>query len=342
MYVKPYIGITGFTTIEQVKHTVQLWDSLKCESHQLMMGFLIGYKELAGLPHESFKYCKLNGEFEQMLKISRHPNIFRVVHFNTHNTDDFADDLINYFLENEKFCPDGFQLNIAKPHPKEIRKLIGSYEIKIILQVNKSLYTELNSLQGYPDVHYYLIDPSGGIGKNIDPNWLDQIISDLPIPTNQIGIAGGLCPENIAEFAHNHPICSFDAESKLRTNNELDLVKVEAYLKNFVTTIKKINEVLNLKLENKDTNSLFIPTEKPLRIFKCWYHAPLLRFPCFSSKSCTYCGRPLIWINPTRLWCGVCSTEYESTHNIYEDEGFQFTEFRYFNRVKRKYSTFFG
>jgi len=229
MLQKPYIGITGITTFEQIDILTRMWKKLKCQTHNLMMGFLVGYKELSGIKHDNPRYVQLfNGELESLLNSINDPTIMKVVHYNTRNQ--------NFSLEIGLFNGlkiDGFQLNISNPNPNEVRFLKKTYPHKIILQINHSLLNDLDKIHAYPEVEYYLIDPSSGRGKEISFEYVEQTIKSLELPLNKIGIAGGLSPDNIKEFAQRFPNCCFDAESQLRTNDLLDIDKCINYLFNF-------------------------------------------------------------------------------------------------------------
>jgi hypothetical protein len=178
MNSKPYIGITGITTLDQVQNIIRIWDSLHCESHQLMMGFLYGYKELKGISHDNPRYCIYKGVLQSYLYLCGQKNIFRVIHYNTHNPY-FAQEIIENFID-EKMDMDGFQLNISNPNPTEVERLCE--ETQVILQINHSLLSNLGELSKYKHPSYYLIDPSGGKGKSVDFEWLDWILIKLIFP----------------------------------------------------------------------------------------------------------------------------------------------------------------
>lgn len=83
-----------------------------------------------------------------------------------------------------------------------------------------------------PDIHRILFDASGGLGKSPE-------VWPKPFPNKLCGYAGGLGPDNITEELDSirktmrsqstkiHPDLWIDMESKLRTNEDFDLTKVQ-------------------------------------------------------------------------------------------------------------------
>lgn len=83
---------------------------------------------------------------------------------------------------------------------------------------------------------HFLIDDSHGRGlKSNSRTYLNYIFSLLDKGQNQIGIAGGIGPNNnkiISELEDYFKFeFSVDAESKLRSNGKLDITKIKNYIK---------------------------------------------------------------------------------------------------------------
>lgn len=103
-------------------------------------------------------------------------------------------------------------------------------EKSVILQYNKSNSEVINQIKQVPKSVDFLYDASGGRGtviKEIEP----------PILESYTGYAGGIGPENVGEICElitNHNSQDevwIDMETAVRTENELDLSKVEEVLK---------------------------------------------------------------------------------------------------------------
>ena len=249
---KPYIGITGFTTVDQVDEIKRYWNSIRCETHDLMMGFLVSYKQLARISNKNPRYIELT-ELKRCLDLINSgminlmhnhspflPRIFRVIHYNTH-TKAFAKE-IEDLGQQLRWSFDGVQLNLIDPDPSEIQYLQDKYHLKIILQLNSAILNDLKKLAKYESLHcaYYLIDGSGGKGKTADleqmQNTINEVSRAMPNCT-LLGIAGGITPDTIVSYPHQiHLLDTFDCESGVRTMDILDPMKAKLYLANFVLT----------------------------------------------------------------------------------------------------------
>lgn len=78
-----------------------------------------------------------------------------------------------------------------------------------------------------------LFDPSGGTGRSVI-ELLSNTVARLVVPTRiKIGMAGGIGPDCITEAVRMASLMGFswiDMESQVRTDDQLDLQKVEAVL----------------------------------------------------------------------------------------------------------------
>ena len=137
-----------------------------------------------------------------------------------------------------------FQLNFnfkAAPYKKDLLLdgMKNRYDETIfILQYNKSNASDIDEIikdYGASNLHC-LYDASGGRGKVIS-----EIKEALPVYT---GYSGGLNLENVEGVCkiiteHENPVhCWIDMESGVRTNDELDLGKVEKVLETCSKFIK--------------------------------------------------------------------------------------------------------
>lgn len=133
--------------------------------------------------------------------------------------DSFKRVQINYnFSHNNKWDMEQLLVNIAtRPH------------LSFILQYNKSNSKVLDSITHLPKNLHFLYDASGGRGEEITK-------IEPPIHGLYTGYAGGICPENaenimksIIDFPNEAKVF-IDMESGIRTNNRLDIGKIESIL----------------------------------------------------------------------------------------------------------------
>lgn len=133
------------------------------------------------------------------------------------------------------------QLNLfAGDYFTELRRLqpIQFFD-EIIMQMHTPELCE-RFLQGeHPKNMSYLLDASGGQG-------IDTSIQVLNVPTVHIGYAGGIGPENVEEKlrllldSDNKGRFWIDMETRVRTDEWLDLDKVEAVMKTCDVILKNI------------------------------------------------------------------------------------------------------
>ena len=201
-----YIGITGFTTVQQIEETLKTIDS----GRKYMFGYLLSQKNLDGITLKNKRYTDLK-TFKEMLKIKA-PNIIRTIHFNAQSAG-FAKELINC-----NFDFDAIQFNLSFLAPDDIRTLKETYpNIDLIFQLNKTISKKysVEEIQNYLNefnFKYFLYDMSGGTGRSF--NIEDAINESKKYSGVKIVLAGGLNHEN-AKDIYNLGY-GVDSESKLR------------------------------------------------------------------------------------------------------------------------------
>lgn len=225
----PYIGVTG---VNSPRHVTQILKVMPEDSpHQLMIGVLVSRQSLKGTTNRRYPGPE---RFSQIF--SPHPKAFNVLHYYSDKVDTQAivDDLAFADAMAGPYCH-GVQLNLAWPDPqllelyKEVsrgKKIIlqcGPLALKEIGQSGDALVARLQNYQELAD--YVLIDPSGGAGRDFDPDQVQQYFECLErISGIGFGVAGGLEAANlyrlrplIAQFG---PF-SLDAEGRMRDKNDL-------------------------------------------------------------------------------------------------------------------------
>lgn len=255
MNAKPYIGVTGIVTMDDVRTIAECVQMLP-PTHRLMAGVLVSAKTLRGQSTTNRRYPPVDdvgGLLAELDNVGAWP----VVHFNCReDLPEHLDTLAQRF-----FLARGLQLNVVRPDVEAVAKFTAQRrDMAFILQVNRGAVpraTEITArvvldyVARYDTVaSYALLDLSGGEGRAMSPDlaWqvLDQWRWEGPAPA----FAGGLGPDAndlLTEFAaglrepRRFSMCSFDAESKLRTavgdpvpeapyQDQLDAAKTTAWV----------------------------------------------------------------------------------------------------------------
>jgi len=241
--MKPYIGVTGCMSNQEVEHLLRLMPEPIDPPQLLMVGVLVSSKTMAGGKN---KYPNRYPGMNDVYRIfPDHGPALNLVHYNTQEPDTLYEQLMQ-MTDWWRYRINGFQLNVAWPDPRIIKRYVTACPTKdIVLQVGghafemignspTHLVERVKEYQGL--IKCVLLDPSGGHGTLLDMarmiGYLDVLYaSKVDIG---IGIAGGLCAEtldHVAPLIKGFPGLSIDAEGRLRDGDDhLDLVKAEAYV----------------------------------------------------------------------------------------------------------------
>lgn len=246
---KPYIGITGFMSQEEVQNVLNAYP--KDAQRRLMIGVLMSDKTLAG--GVSSKYPGRYPTRDKMESIFvDDPRALNLVHFHTKTTGyAIVAELIIAKTAAGPHCH-GFQLNMKWPDPRILADYhhassLGTLPKQdiIVLQcgsgamqaIGNSAQTLVNRVSDYWGlVDYVLIDPSGGKGLPLDLHFVHDCLCAFAETRLGIGvcIAGGLCAQAISTlkdvaFLHQGNF-SIDAEGQLRdASDKLDLAAANQY-----------------------------------------------------------------------------------------------------------------
>lgn len=235
MLRKSYIGVTGLHDISHVE-AIRI---PPFEHYKVYLGVLVRPKSIEGNPDVGPRFPSA-GDVGQIISRIRllHPQVQPVIHYCPGKSCMLARDarVIN------QFGAGATQLNF------DDLDLVRRYLTKfnphdvLIFQLNKAFVSDLwwlSSAIGYfagvmRTYDHLLVDMSGGRGELCDPARFYQIrnaFSRLGF-TPQLGIAGGLGPDNIRQLLKTvGPGVSVDAESGLRdAHDNLDVDRVNAYL----------------------------------------------------------------------------------------------------------------
>lgn len=244
MKKKPYVGVTGFMSPEEVTNTLKDIN-FKKTNRLLMVGVLASSKTIQGIKN---KWPNRYPQFEEIKNIfQNNEDCLNLVHYNTKEPNHLLGQLVD-ITEEVGSVLHGFQLNIAWPNVTILEQYKDKYPEKtIVLQIGSHAFDMVeNSPEKLADkvwqyverstIDYVLLDPSGGLGQPFDPEKTFRYLEALRGQSNRIGLgtAGGLSPTTLhllkpllAEFQN----ISIDAEGKLRTaEDHLDVETTRQYI----------------------------------------------------------------------------------------------------------------
>ena len=241
MKSKPYIGITGVTSLHEAHVLLAQARELGLpEDRDLMLGYLMSYKGLnlgqVGNPRQYPSPASLTDlmPFE--------PECMNTLHFNSRAAGLANQLLVLIELASQIDC---IQLNMAWPDVGQLKRFRSLAYVRVILQVSsracamlgwsiEAILQRLWSYSGFVD--YVLLDLSGGVGKPMDLGFITECLSAIYSSGlgMSIGVAGGLGPDTMASLEpllERWPKLSWDAQARLRDQHDgLDLDACRKYL----------------------------------------------------------------------------------------------------------------
>lgn len=261
---RPYIGITGFTLVEEIRAVRKAFFELLAKLRdknflnndivepQLMVGILTNPKTFNGMAHKfPGRYPKLD-QLRTLFKVANACNTLVLCHHC------FSGDPSQNIIEDSERIMNvtgntthGFQLNVCWPDSIQVMELRRLHpKMHIILQIGGKALSKFAKLTSTYDpntllkrvreyegsINSILLDPSGGFGQLLKKERLTLLVKTLmQIENLGIGVAGGLCAETMGVVAPMAAICpylSIDAEGRLRNpkDDSLELEKTKAYL----------------------------------------------------------------------------------------------------------------
>ncbi|MFH0869060.1 MAG: hypothetical protein V1839_02430 [archaeon] len=228
----PYIGVTGFTTLEDV------WvmaDAL--EGSFGMLGVLMS--------HHTLKNGKKRGRWAALADVKtlmeKMPqNALRTIHWCDYGCEksDSWKGIEDAIKSSGGEC-NAIQLNMAYPPIKYFKDLKEQYDLKTIFQIEEQMFEKpgdmARKIAPYaPYVDYVLIDKSMGAGQPIDPV-ISRAVAHALYPLGMgIVLTGGLCAKEIVKHRvlFREFKASSDAEGKLinKYTGSLDHKEQRAYV----------------------------------------------------------------------------------------------------------------
>ena len=235
-----YIGVTGFTTIEDVDiMNKSLGSSLG------MYGILMSHSTLKGKPIRG-RYAALCDVKELMHNMP--DKSLRTIHWcdggwrNRENAWKGIEEAINSAGGE---C-NAIQLNMAYPLVDFFKTLKEKYNFKTIFQIEAQMFEDpkemAKKMQPYKNfVDYVIIDQSMGAGIPIDPAVSKAVAKEMQGLGLGVVFAGGLCKDNVVEIADmiKEFEASVDEEGRLMNPaGSLDHGKVKDYVREARKIIK--------------------------------------------------------------------------------------------------------
>lgn len=231
----PYIGITDFTSFEQVVDMLEVFQKHKpsWSARQLHVGVMMSYKTLN---HLSTSWAKSFPQSEDIVRIFQpvQGDVFYCLHYADY------DDMTS-FIDLRRAISysgpelDAIQLDMTWPSPQLIIDGVrnSGKHLEVILQIGKAaferirnnpavLVDRLSSYEGCID--RVLLDKSVGHGIGLDASELLPFAKAIKERFRfEIGAAGGLGPDSVQlvkPLASEFPGLSIDAQSKLRKTGD--------------------------------------------------------------------------------------------------------------------------
>ncbi|OGD61062.1 hypothetical protein A3A71_02385 [Candidatus Berkelbacteria bacterium RIFCSPLOWO2_01_FULL_50_28] len=236
--MNPYIGITDFTTIGQVREMIKLFRSnqLSGLNRMLHVGVMMSYKTLHGIPS---KWQAAFPAKENIAAIFGPSMAYNCLHYADYDNNPDLWKSLDKAISFGGLYIDALQLDMVWPDPGQVANGVDLCRkpIEVILQIGKNALDEVDNdpravvgkLADYEGViHRVLLDKSMGKGLGMDAGALIPFARAIRerFPTLGIGAAGGLGPETIhlvEPLVREFPDLSIDAQGRLRpSGNALD------------------------------------------------------------------------------------------------------------------------
>jgi len=258
MNAKPYVGITGFKTPEEVTKVAEQYSTAglnECSAYMPMFGYLVSEKRLADKTSVGTQSPAAN----DLAGLARLAPFFSLpaMHYHTTRKERIAQEVDELFSLNNLYdCCHALQLNVDWPEPRQLENILATFpDMHIILQLPKRATTSQSPeetarrAKEYENLAaYLLIDPSGGLGIDFDSVECVALMHALEktMPHTTQGIAGGLSGDNVTEriatIKHHYylPFC-IDAQGKLRTPDKeaLDFERTKKYINEAAKALRK-------------------------------------------------------------------------------------------------------
>ncbi len=251
MSLRPYIGITDFTSFEQVERMLKVFQKHKPpgSDRQLHVGVMMSFRTLNGLETRWSKAFPPKENIHSIFGFSA-GDTYNCLHYADYkHPQEFSKDLARA-ISYGGIGIDAVQLDMIWPDPIEIDNAlyISRKQIEVILQIGKNAFEMVGNnpaevvrrLEEYEGIiHRVLLDKSVGRGVSMDAVELLPFAHAIRDRFPELGLvsAGGLGPnstELAAPLVAQFPDLSIDAQGKLRPSGSaldpIDWNMAETYL----------------------------------------------------------------------------------------------------------------
>lgn len=241
---KPYVGITGITTQEELDKTLAIADGAgfgPSKDHNVMVGFLATTETVNGVRCRSPRHVANVRVLAALMKVTAE-RAFAVIHFETDGPT-FAPPLSHLLLHIADLPTNaGVQIN-GTSTPADVRRLRDDYpHVTLINQLRPELLRQgddavLAAIAAYRgEFAHVLIDPSCGLGIDLDVSRATKLACAIVarFPDVTVGFAGGFSGTNAEQRVRaitagfgSTEYC-IDVEGKVRDKKDLlsiDLVR---------------------------------------------------------------------------------------------------------------------
>ena len=238
--LKPYIGITGFRSLEQVQAILENFNNAKSATKRntsqrvLHVGVMTSYNTLHG---NRSRFTEAFPKNEEIAGIFGNSETFNCLHYADYNRvgNDLAVSLARAITLGGAGIH-ALQLDMVWPNPAEVATAIrtSNKNIEVILQVSESsmafvenapnnLILKLREYDGV--IHRVLLDMSMGKGREMNCTILLPYARAIKSQLPHLGlvVAGGLGPNSmhlVEPITEEFPDVSVDAESQLRPSGK--------------------------------------------------------------------------------------------------------------------------
>jgi len=226
----PLIGITNFTSFEQVEEMSQVVKThrLKGSQRQLHVGAMMSYKTLNGIPNRWQKVFPLK---EKIAEIFSSDEVYNCLHYADYDDNFGLWQNLSRAISYGGLGIHAVQLDMIWPSPDGIKNglHVSRKQLEVILQVGRKAFKQVRDdpqelverLQDYDGIiHRVLLDKSGGEGIDMNAAELLPFMRAIKRRFSELGlvVAGGLGPETIhlvEPVLEEFPDVSIDAQGKL-------------------------------------------------------------------------------------------------------------------------------